>query len=337
MAINRQILLKQRPNGVPTPEDFALAEAPMPTLADGELLIRNRCFSMEPAIRGWLDDKESYFPPIPLGGVIRAPSLGEVVESRHPGFKPGEIVRGLNNWEDYSVLSDSTILLEKLHPDTSLPLSYYVGPLGGSGLTAYVGLHDVGRMQEGDTVVISAAVGAVGGIAGQIARLRGCRVVGLVGSEEKARFATERLGYHAAVNYRAVPDLAEAVRAACPDGVDVYFDNVGGATLDAMLVTMNTLGRIVACGMIAAYNRQDDPPPVFNMWEMVARQLEMKGFLLQTYAASIPAAQAQLESWIKSGALSVFEHKRQGLENAPALFCELMAGKTTGKTVLEIA
>lgn len=337
MTVNRQIVLKRRPNGIPVPEDFALAEAPMPVLAEGEILVRNRCFSMEPAIRGWLDDKESYFPPIPIGGPIRAPSLGEVVESRHPGFQPGDIVRGLNHWEDYSVLTENTILLEKLHPDRSLPLSYYVGPLGGSGLTAYVGLHDVGRIREGDTVVISAAVGAVGGVAGQVARLRGCRVIGLVGSEEKARFATEKLGYHAVVNYRAVPDLAEAVRAACPDGVDVYFDNVGGATLDAMLINMKTYGRIIACGMIAAYNRQDNPPPIFNLWEMVARQLEMKGFLLQTYAASIPAAQAQLEAWIRSGALMVSEHKRHGLENAPALFCELMAGKTTGKAVLEIS
>lgn len=336
MTVNRQIVLKRRPNGVPVPEDFGMIESPMPVLAEGELLIRNRCFSMEPAIRGWLDDKESYFPPIPLGGVIRAPSMGEVVESRHPGFRPGDIVRGLNHWEDYSVLTDSTILFEKLHPDPELPLSYYVGTLGGSGLTAYVGLHDIGRIREGDTVVISAAVGAVGGTAGQIARLRGCRVVGLVGSEEKAQFALERLGYHAVINYRTVTDLAEAVRATCPEGVDVYFDNVGGATLDAMLVNMRTYGRIISCGMIAAYNRQDNPPPILNLWEMVARQLEMKGFLLQTYAASIPAAQAQLEAWIKSGELVVQEYKRHGLENAPLLFCELMSGRTTGKAVLEI-
>lgn len=336
MAANRQIVLKQRPSGVPKPEDFKLSQAPVPALLEGEFLIRNRCLSMEPAIRGWLDDRVSYFPPIALGQVIRGPSLGEVVDSRNPRFRPGDIVRGLNNWEDYSVLSDSTLLLEKVEPDPALPLSYYVGALGTSGLTAYVGLHDVGRIEAGQTVVVSAAVGAVGSVAGQIARLRGCRVVGLVGSAEKAQLATQSFGYHAAINYRKAADLTAAVQAACPDGVDLYFDNVGGATLDAMLLTMNTYGRIVACGMMAGYNQQDCPPPVHNLWEMVARQLEMKGFLLGTYAASLPAAQVQLETWVKAGALAILEYKRRGLEHAPALFCELMAGKTTGKTLLEI-
>lgn len=337
MAMNRQIVLKRRPTGVPVPDDFAMTDAPMPTLGDGQLLIRNRFFSMEPAIRGWLDDKPNYLPPIQLGQAIRAPSMGVVVDSRHPGFTPGELVRGLNNWEDYSVLSDSTILLEKVHPSATVPLSYYVGALGASGLTAYVGLRDIGRIQAGETVVISAAVGAVGGVAGQIAKQRGCRVVGLVGSEDKARIATEQLGFDAAINYRAVDDLSAAVRAACPNGVDIYFDNVGGATLDAMLPTMNDRGRIVACGMIAGYNQQDQPPPVFNLWEIVSRQLEMKGFLLPTYAASIPAALAQLEEWVTRGTFKVLEHKRTGLEQAGPLFCELMAGKTVGKTVLELA
>lgn len=336
MATNRQVILKSRPSGVPTPENFAMSEAPLAPLKDGEIRIRNRLFSMEPAIRGWLDDKESYFPPIAVGAPIRAPSLGVIVESRHPQYTKGEYVRGLNHWEEFSVMTESTILLAKVHPSSSVPLSYYVGVLSGSGLSAYVGLHDIGRIREGDTVVISAAVGAVGGTAGQIARLRGCRVVGLVGSEEKARVATEQLGFHAAINYRAVKDLSAAVKDACPKGVDVYFDNVGGATLDAMLLTMNVQGRIVSCGMIAGYNQQDQPPPIYNLWEMVARQLEMKGFLLPTYGASIPAAQAQLEKWIASGELKALEHKRFGLENAGPLFCELMAGKTIGKTVLEI-
>ena len=282
-------------------------------------------------------DKPNYLPPIEIGAAIRAPSLGVVVESRHPGFAPGDYARGLNYWETYSTLSDSTILLEKVEVAPDVPLSYYVGALGGSGLTAYVGLHDIGRMQHGDTVVISAAVGAVGGVAGQVAKRRGCRVVGLVGSAEKARTATEQLGFDVAINYRDTSDLAAAVRTACPNGVDIYFDNVGGATLDAMLTTMNVHGRIVACGMIAGYNQQDTPPPVYNMWEMVSRQLEMKGFLLFAYPDAIPPARAQLESWIREGSFKVLEYKREGLENAGLLFSELMSGKTIGKTVLELA
>jgi len=334
---NMQVILQRRPQGIPVADDFAVAETALAPLQPGELRIRNRFFSMEPAIRGWLDDKPNYLPPIEIGAAIRAPSLGVVVESRHPGFAPGDYARGLNYWETYSTLSDSTILLEKVEVAPDVPLSYYVGALGGSGLTAYVGLHDIGRMQHGDTVVISAAVGAVGGVAGQVAKRRGCRVVGLVGSAEKARTATEQLGFDVAINYRDTSDLAAAVRTACPNGVDIYFDNVGGATLDAMLTTMNVHGRIVACGMIAGYNQQDTPPPVYNMWEMVSRQLEMKGFLLFAYPDAIPPARAQLESWIREGSFKVLEYKREGLENAGLLFSELMSGKTIGKTVLELA
>lgn len=337
MTRNMQVILQRRPQGIPVADDFAVAETALAPLQPGELRIRNRFFSMEPAIRGWLDDKPNYLPPIEIGAAIRAPSLGVVVESRHPGFAPGDYARGLNYWETYSTLSDSTILLEKVEVAPDVPLSYYVGALGGSGLTAYVGLHDIGRMQHGDTVVISAAVGAVGGVAGQVAKRRGCRVVGLVGSAEKARTATEQLGFDVAINYRDTSDLAAAVRTACPNGVDIYFDNVGGATLDAMLTTMNVHGRIVACGMIAGYNQQDTPPPVYNMWEMVSRQLEMKGFLLFAYPDAIPPARAQLESWIREGSFKVLEYKREGLENAGLLFSELMSGKTIGKTVLELA
>jgi NADPH-dependent curcumin reductase CurA len=336
MKTNRQVVLKRHPAGIPVAEDFALVEAPLPVLEDGQFLIRNRFFSMEPAIRGWLDGKANYFAPIALGQVIRAPSMGVVIESRHPDFKPGELVRGLNNWEEYSVLSDSTILLEKVHPSAGVPLSWYVGALGPSGHTAYVGLHQIGRLRAGETVVISAAVGAVGSVAGQIAKRRGCRVIGLVGSDDKARIATEELGFHAAINYRKVDDLAAAVRNACPDGVDIYFDNVGGATLDAMLTTMNVHGRIIGCGMISGYNQQDNPPPIYNLWEIVSRQLEFKGFLLFSYADDIPAAVAQLEDWVRQGDFKVLEYKRSGLEQAAPLFCALMSGQTVGKAVLEL-
>ncbi|WP_156679507.1 NADP-dependent oxidoreductase [Sphingomonas profundi] len=337
MATNRQVVLRSRPDGNPVPDNFAMAEADIPVPGEGEMLIRNLYISMEPAIRGWLDDNDAnYFAPLAIGEKIRSPMVGRVVQSNNPGFAVGDIVFALLAWEDYSIASDATIVLQKLPVAADMPLSYYVGPLGGSGLTGYIGLHEVGRMKVGDTVVMSAAMGAVGHIAAQVAKLRGCRVVGILGSAEKARLAMEEYGYDAVVNYRDTDDLVGAIRAACPEGADIFYDNVGGATLDAMLVCMKDFGRIVSCGMIAGYNQSDTPPPVYNLWQMVARQLEMKGFLLPAFADKIPEALAAIEGWIREGKIKVLENRRVGLAEAPALFCDLMSGRTIGKTVLEI-
>jgi NADPH-dependent curcumin reductase CurA len=333
---NRQIILKSRPDGIPTPSVFDLRRGTMPSPSEGQILVRNRYFSIEPAIRGWLDDRESYFAPIAIGEPIRCLAVAVVVASRHPDYAPGDIVRGLGFWEDYSLFDDATILLEKLTPASDLPLSYYIGALGGSGLTAYVGLHDIAHIQPEQTVVVTAAVGAVGSVAGQVARLRGCRVVALVGSARKAQVALQDLGYDAAINYREVRDIKTAIRTACPDGVDVYFDNVGGEILDTMLVSMKPLGRIVSCGMIAGYNQKDNPPPIRNLWEMVARQLTMRGFLLPSHSRSIPEAMQSLEAWVREGRLIALENKRTGLAQAPQLFIDLMSGSTIGKSVLEM-
>lgn len=334
--INRRVVLRSRPSDVPKPQNFELIEDEAPSPGPNQMLVRNLYFSMEPAIRGWLDDRESYMPPIAIGEAIRSPTMGRVVRSNNPRFKEGDLVRGLNAWEDYSLLTDETILLERLEPEEGVPLSYYVGALGGSGLTAYVGLHDIARIKSGETVLISAAAGAVGNVAGQIARIHGCKVVGLVGSSDKASLIIRRLGFARSVNYRDTDDLAASIREACPAGVDVYFDNVGGQTLDAALTCMNVFGRIVNCGMIAGYNRQDRPPPIYNLWEMVARQLRMQGFLLPAHAQSIPGALKALHGWIRSGDLIVVENLSRGIEKAAETFCNLMAGKTIGKTVVEV-
>lgn len=336
MSVNRRIILHTHPDGVPKPTDFAMIEQAVPQPGPGEMLVRNRYFSMEPAIRGWLDGKDNYFAAIPLGGVIRGPTLGEVITSNHPGFKPGDHVWGLNQWEDFSILSDQTILLEKLDISPDIPLSHYVGALGPSGLTAYVGLHDVGRIKAGETVVISAAAGAVGSVAGQIARLRGARVVGLAGSDEKAAILTDRLGFHAAINYRAVSDLGAAVTNVCPDGVDIYFDNVGGRTLDAMLPRMRDFGRVICCGMISDYNNQAAPTPVHNLWQVVAKQLTLRGFLLFSHMETLPQARHDLRQWAADGKLVALENVTHGIANAPACFSRLMAGETVGKTVLAV-
>jgi NADPH-dependent curcumin reductase CurA len=339
-GVNRQIVLKSWVRDEPTPGHFAQIEAPVPQPAAGEMLIRNLYFSMEPGIRGWLEGTDNYLPAVPLGGAIRGLTAGRVIKSNLEGFREGELVCALNHWEDYSIVRADSILLEKMPAEAGteggLPLTCYLGALGGSGQTAYVGLHEIGRIQAGQTVVVSAAAGGVGSMAGQIARLRGCRVIGIVGSAAKAQLLTQRLGFHAAVNYRETPDLAAAVSAVAPDGVDVYFDNVGGLTLDAMLLTVKPQGRIIACGMISDYNRTTNPYPITNLWQMVARQLTMQGFLLFAYNSLREAARAQLAAWVRSGELVVLEHVTRGLANTPAAFCELMTGKTSGKALVEV-
>ena len=336
MPMNRQITLTSHAVGNPTPDNFGMIETPIPEPGEGEFLIRNLYFSLEPAIRGWLDGKESYFPPIPLGGVVRGPVVGRVIKSNNPDYAVGDIVFALRQWEDYSICDSDTILLQKLHPKGNTPISYYIGPLGGSGTTAYVGLHSIGHMQPGQVVVISAAAGATGGIAGQIAKQRGCTVIGIVGSDDKAKLIVDELGFDHAINYKTTPGIAEAVLKIAPEGADIYYDNVGGPTLNEMLLAMKVQGRIVCCGMIADYNRTDDPNPITNLWQVVARQLTMQGFLLHYYADKVPEALAALEEWIGSGKIKVMEHVTHGIANTPAAYSELMSGRTTGKALVEL-
>ena len=332
--INRQVVLKSHPQGVPLPSDFEMVESTVPTAGPGQMLVRNLYFSLEAAIRGWLDGKANYFEPIPLGGAIRGPSVARVVTSHLEGFSEGDIIFGLHHWEDYSLSDINTILLSKLDPEPDLPLSYYSGGLGGSGHTAYVGLHEIGQIKSGETVVISAAAGATGSMACQITKLRGCRVIGIVGAEEKAQRITSELGADAAVNYKTCGDLAGAIMEVCPNGVDVYFDNVGGKTLDAVLTCMNTFGRIIGCGMISDYNDQDNPTPIFNMWKLVERELTLKGFLLYTYMDKVPAAAQQLHEWVRSGEIKILENITEGLSNAGWAYSEMMRGATIGKNLV---
>ena len=332
--LNRQVVLKNHPNGVPLPDDFELTESSAAQPGEGQMLVRNLFFSLEAAIRGWLDGKANYFEPIPLGGAIRGPSVARVIESHLAGFEAGDLIFGLHHWEDYSLSDADTILLSKLSPEPDIPLSYYSGGLGGSGHTAYVGLHEIGKIQAGETVLISAAAGATGSMATQIAKLRGCKVVGVVGGDEKATLITQTLGADAAVNYKTCGNLTAAITEACPEGVDVYFDNVGGKTLDAALQCMNTFGRVIGCGMISDYNDQDNPTPIFNMWKLVEKELTMKGFLLYTYMDKVPAASAQLHEWVRSGEIQILENITEGLSNAGWAYSEMMRGATIGKNLV---
>lgn len=334
--INRQMVLKSHPNGIPLPSDFELIESEVPTPGEGQMLVQNLYFSLEAAIRGWLDGKANYFEPIPLGGAIRGPSVAKIVRSNLAGFEAGEIIFGLHHWEDYSLSDANTILLSKLNPREGFPLSYYSGGLGGSGQTAYVGLHEIGKIKAGDTVLISAAAGATGSMACQIAKLRGCYVVGIVGSDEKVQLVTETLGADAAINYKTASDLPAAIAAACPHGIDVYYDNVGGKTLDAALACMNTFGRVIGCGMISDYNHQDNPTPIYNMWKLVEKELTMKGFLLYTYMDCVPAAMDQIHSWVADGKIKVLENITEGLPNAGHAYSEMMKGATIGKNLVKV-
>jgi hypothetical protein len=333
---NRQMTLKSHPNGIPLPSDFELVEATAPEPGPGQMLVQNLYFSLEAAIRGWLDGKANYFEPIPLGGAIRGPSVAKVIQSNLEGYNPGEIIFGLHHWEDYSLSDANTILLAKLQPREGFPLSYYTGGLGGSGQTAYVGLHEIGKIQAGETVVVSAAAGATGSMAGQIAKLRGCKVIGIVGSADKAKLITEELGMDAAINYKETPDLEAAVKALCPEGVNIYYDNVGGKTLDAMLNCMATFGRVIGCGMISDYNNQSNPTPIYNLWKLVEKELTLKGFLLYSYGDAIPAAMDQMHEWVANGQLKVLENITEGLPNAGWAYSEMMKGATIGKNLVKV-
>ncbi|MEM9759137.1 MAG: NADP-dependent oxidoreductase [Pseudomonadota bacterium] len=335
--LNRQVVLRNLVSGVPQPADFGLLETSAPTPAPGQMLVRNLFFSLEAAIRGWLDGRANYFEPIPLGGVIRGPSVARVIESKLEGFGPGDIIFGLHHWEDYSLSSADTILLSRLAPKEGVPLSYYCGGLGGSGQTAYVGLHDIGKIQAGNTVLVSAAAGATGSMACQIARLGGCKAVGIVGSDEKAELVVERLGADAAINYKTSCDLGSDIMSKCPEGVDVYFDNVGGRTLDAVLPCVNNYGRIVGCGMISDYNDSANPTPIYNLWKIVEKEITMRGFLLPSHMELVPEAMQQLHSWLASGDIEVLENITEGLENTGMAYSEMMQGRTIGKNLVRVA
>jgi NADPH-dependent curcumin reductase CurA len=333
--MSRRIILEQRPAGAPSPDDFRLVTAPVPKLRPGQLLVANLILSMDPAIRGFLDDRPSYLPPVAIGEPVRGMALGRVIESENSAYPVGMVVRALAAWEELSVLSADALGLERVTPAPGVRLESYMGMLGASGLTAWIGLHEIGKIRPGQTVVISAAAGAVGNVAGQIAALHGCRVVGLVGSAAKAA-RIRAIGFHHAIEYRNHPDLGAAIRAACPDGVDVYFDNVGGATLEAILPEMRIHGTVVVSGMVSDYNHQETPYPVKTLWQLVVKRMTMRGFLTYEHADRIPLAQAQLDEWVQSGALCSLDNIHEGLESAPAAFIALMSGATVGKTLVRL-
>jgi NADPH-dependent curcumin reductase len=332
--VNRQWLLARRPRGLVAPEDFRFVETPAPEHADGELLVRNLYLSCDPTQRGWIAG-ETYLPAVKIGEVVRSFAVGEVVSSREPRFRPGQLVQGLFGWQDYAVARPGTLSAPTAVPE-GVPIETAMSILGLTGLTAYFGLLEIGRPQPGETVVVSGAAGATGSAVGQIARIKGCRAVGIAGGAEKCRYLTAELGFDAAIDYKS-EDVAARLSETCPGGVDVYFDNVGGELLDAALSRLAMRGRVVLCGAIARYNDTAQAPGPKNYLNLLVRRGRMEGFIILDHMAKAGAAAAELAGWVREGRLKDRVDVQHGLENAPATLARLFKGENAGKQLLKIA
>lgn len=332
-VLNRQVLLKLRPNGIPQAEHFEIVEASVPDIGERQFLIRNEFLSVEPAMRGWVSAVANYSTPVGLGEVMRSFSAGTVVASRHPGFAEGDRVMGMFGWQDYAVSDGSNVTRKVL--ETDLPLSLSLGVLGLNGVTAYFGLLDLGSPRPGDTVVVSTAAGSVGSAVGQIAKLMGCRTVGIAGGPAKTALCRDTFGYDAAIDYKA-GDVAAALRQACPRGVDVYFDNTAGAISDAVLAQLALGARIVICGTASISSW--DPPPTGPRVErqILVRRARMSGLLVFDYAHRYEEAVARLATWVREGRLVYREEIVNGIGEAPGAIAALYRGENLGKRLIRL-
>jgi hypothetical protein len=334
---NPQILLASRPAGEPTPDNFRLVETETPPLADGQVLVRHHYLSLDPYMRGRMNEGRSYAQPQPLGEVMIGGTVGEVVESRHPGFAPGDHVVGMGGWQQYSVVDAAQPGLLRKVDTRTIPLSAYLGAVGMPGATAWVGLTQIIAPKAGETVVVSAASGAVGGAVGQLAKARGCRVVGIAGGPEKCGYVTGELGFDACIDHKANGDLKSMLKAlkdTCPDGIDGYFENVGGVILDAVMLRMNAFGRIAMCGMIAVYN--GEPIPMANPSLILVSRLKVQGFIVSEHMNLWPEALKELGGLVASGRLKYRETVAEGLASAPEAFIGLLKGRNFGKQLVKL-
>lgn len=337
MTTNKRFILKRRPNGDPVPEDFELREEPLPEIADGQFLIRNQYASLDPAMRGWMDDRPSYMPPIPLDAPFRASTIGIVEESKAEGFEKGQWVMGLNGIEEYSVGMVGGFT-QPIDPDAVPSVTNYLSLFGAVGMTAYFGFLEVCNPKEGDTVLVTGAAGAVGSIVGQLAKIKGCRVVGIAGGPEKCARLTERYNYDAAIDYRGKDQaaLTAAIKEAAPDGVDVIFENVGGIILDAGLDNINNDARIGLCGLISEYN-STEPVGARNLWKLIVHRARIQGLLVADYVERFGEGAAEMGVWAAEGKINIDEHIDEGIENTYDAFMRLFEGSNQGKMILKIA
>ena len=330
--VNRRYHLAARPVGLPTASDWSLDSVPVEEPRDGQLLVEVQYISLDPAMRGWMNEGKSYIAPVSIGDVMRAGAIGRVIASRHPGFAVGEHVSGTFGVQNYA-LSDGKGMV-KVDPKLA-PLPVYLGTLGMPGMTAYFGLLEVGELKNGDTVVVSAAAGAVGTVVGQIAKIKDCRVVGIAGGADKCAWLVKELGFDAAIDYKA-QDVKKALHEHCPKGLDVYFDNVGGDILDAALTQLARGARIVICGAISQYNNTTPVKGPANYLSLLVNRASMKGMVVFDYAARYGEAVRELGGWLAAGRLKSREHLVAGLDMFPQALLMLFRGENTGKLVLKV-
>lgn len=330
--MNKQLILAKRPIGIPDKDTWNLVETEIPQPGEGQFLVEQYYISLDPAMRGWMNDARSYVPPIAIGEVMRAGAAGKVLSSHHPGFQPGDYVYGWGGVQQYAVTNGRGWY--KVDPSVA-PLPVYTSTLGMPGLTAYFGLLNVGALKNGETVVISGAAGAVGSVAGQIAKIRDCRVVGIAGGAEKCAYLVDELGFDAAIDYKN-ENVWKSLKQHCPEGIDVYFDNVGGDILNAALAQIRMRGRIVICGAISQYNTTSSVQGPSNYLSLLVNRARMEGFLIMDYAREYPHAITEMASWMAEGKLKSKEYICEGIENFHETFLRLFSGKKLGKLVLEI-
>ncbi|WP_029921936.1 NADP-dependent oxidoreductase [Nevskia soli] len=330
---NRQILLHSRPNGIPQAENFRLAESTLPPIGDGQVLVRHHFLSVDPAMRGWVNAVTNYSDLVPIGGVMRAFAAGDVIESHHPDYKVGDYVVGMLGWQEYSVVSTRAIRYKIAQLD--LPLSLYLGALGLNGITAYIGLTKFGEPKPGDTVVVSSAAGSVGSAVGQIAKALGCRAVGIAGGPQKVRWCLDEFGFDAAVDYKS-PTFVADLQQACPQGVDVYFDNTSGAISDAVLNSITFGARIVICGTASVASWDPWPAGPRPERHLLVKRAKMQGFINLDHDDLYAESVEQLSAWVRNGQLHYREDILEGLEQAPGSIADLYTGANAGKRLIRL-
>jgi NADPH-dependent curcumin reductase CurA len=331
---NRRIVLVERPSGMCDDSTTRLETIPVPEAGPGEALVNVRYLSIDPTIRTWMDDAPGYLPPIALGETVRGAGIGEIVRSNSDRYAVGDLVVGWTGWQDYSVADEGSASMQVIPPGIDPPMVLSV--LGATGMTAYFGMIDVGKVSDGDTVVVSGAAGATGSVAGQIARIRGAgTVVGIAGTPEKCSWIVDELGFDAAVNYKT-DDVAASLRSLCPEGIDLYYDNVGGTILDTCLAQLAMRGRIVLCGAISMYNEKIRPPGPRNIFNLIIKRGRMEGFLVLDYLDRFLEAQIDMVGWLAEGKVKHAEHVVDGLERAPEALNLLFTGGNTGKVIVKL-
>ena len=332
--VNRQITLAARPVGIPKESDFKLVEGPVPSAGQGQVVAKTLFLSVDPYMRGRMNDVKSYAPPVQIGEVMVGGTVSRVIQSNNPRFQVGDIVEGRLGWQEYA-LSDGKGL-RVVDPEIA-PISTAVGVLGMPGMTAYFGLLDICNPQPGETVVVSGAAGAVGSLVGQIARIKGCRTIGVAGTDEKIRYVVDELGFDAAFNYKTTPDYRAKLEELCPKGIDVYFDNVGGALTDAVFTLINVNARVSVCGQISQYNLEKPELGPRFLFQLVRNRAKVEGFLVFQFEERFEEGRKQMAEWVQAGKIKYREEFAEGIQQAPQAFIGMLNGANIGKQLLKIS